>query len=205
MAPAEPAWRISGSFTLISGLRHHGHNALHRHGPSPQNELRTLSPQHFIGRHEPEVETDAGIGDLDALDRVRRHFVRDYNMPIHQCVRHKIEVRHLQKSVYRRRLIALAHGPGAHIAETGRNARVGLQKQVLPVRAHPIGQFILARADLIRHLVDAEHAARRIVFNQPLPERWAEIQAVVKILGLNEDIGVKQIAHNMTPISRAAS
>ena len=40
---------------------------------------------------------------------------------------------------------------------------------------------------------------------QPLPERRAEIQPVMQIFGLDENIGVQQVTHSITPSCRAVS
>ena len=42
-----------------------------------------------------------------------------------------------------------------------------------------------------------------VLFNQPLPERRAEVEAIVQILGLNENVRIKMVCgQSTTPISR---
>ena len=126
-------------------------------------------------------------------------------MPACQRMRHQVEIGHLQKGVDGRWLVLLASHPGAHLAELGGHSGIRFAEQAIAVVVHPLGQLVRAGGDLIGHLVDAEHPPVGVAVDQPLPERRAEIQTVVQVLCLDEDVGVQQIAHAITPSSRAAS
>ncbi len=126
-------------------------------------------------------------------------------MAVCQGVGHQIEVGHLQEGVDGRRLVVLTRRPGAHLAELRCNMRIGLTEQTIGSFPHPVGQFIGAGGDFVGYLVDAEHTTRGIIVDQPVPESGAEVQTVVQVLRLDENIGIEQVGHSMTPSSRAAS
>lgn len=171
----------------------------------PQNELRSLATQHFIGRHEAHIKTDARIGDLDDLDGVGGTFMCHYDMAICQGMRDEIEVSHLKECIDSSRFVLLPHCPGTQLAELGGDTGIGFSEQPVATVAHPVGQFIRARSDLIGDFIDAEHTARRVVLGQPIPKGRTKIQSVMQILSLDKDIGIQQVGHNVTPSSRAAS
>ena len=51
----------------------------------------------------------------------------------------------------------------------------------------------------------AENLVRRVVLDQPVPERRAEVEAVVEVLPLDEDVRVQEVAHQATPSVRPSS
>jgi hypothetical protein len=68
------------------------------------------------------------------------------------------------------------------------------QKQIIATFAHPIVQLVGAGGDFIRYFVDAEHATALAVLDQPVPQGGAEVQPIVQVLGLDEDVGIEQVA-----------
>ncbi|EXI72984.1 MAG: hypothetical protein AW07_02916 [Candidatus Accumulibacter sp. SK-11] len=98
----------------------------------------------------------------------------------------------------------MLRNPSADSAELCCDRDASSQKQTMATFAYPIVQLVSARGDFIRHFIDAEHATARAVVDQPVPEGRAEVQPIMQVLGLDEDFGIEQVGHNITPSSRAA-
>lgn len=123
----------------------------------------------------------------------------------YQRMGNQVEVGGLQKGVDSRRRVVLPSGPCADLGELRRQCRRRAAEERLAVVSGPVRQFVLTGFDFIGDLVDAEHRARIAPVQQPVPKRRAEIKAVVQVLGGYEDVSIQQIAHCVTPSSRAAS
>ena len=109
----------------------------------------------------------------------------------------------LQKGRYRRGLVILPIRPCAYLCKARHNGLVCCKKECLTPSLRPIRQIILARIKLIGNLLNACHFTSFVLFFEPCPKCRAEIEPVVKILGLNEYISIKEISHqSITPTSR---
>ena len=89
--------------------------------------------------------------------------------------------------------------------ENGRDCKDVVTQLAAVSRALDKAGFKIVATGLqfIAHLVDACDAASTVLCDQPVPERRAEIEAVMQVLRLDEDVGVEQVAgHPMTPTSR---
>lgn len=126
-------------------------------------------------------------------------------MSARQRMGDKVEVGGLEESMNGRRFVLLSSHPAAHFAEFGGYRSIGLAEQMAAVVASPLCQLVCAGVDLVGYLVDAEYTPLRIAVEQPLLECRAEIQTIMQVFCLNEDIGIQQITHAITPNSRAVS
>jgi len=172
----------------------------------PQDEARPLAAQHLERRHALDAEADAGIRDFDLLRRGRGDLVGDNRVPVGERMGYEVIVRDLEESVHGRRLVVLAGGPGADLAERGQHRGVRIDEETGAAVRGPRGELIAAGLDLVADLLDTEDPARRVVRDEPIPERRTEVEAIVQVLGLDEDVGVKQIRHQtITPRLRPSS
>ncbi len=113
-------------------------------------------------------------------------------------VSYQVAVRHLKKRSDCSRFVVRCVGPLAHDSEAWNDLGIGLEEQRRPISC-PVGEFIGSTKQLVRYAFDAVHRASARLVVDSVPERWTEIEAVVEICGLNEDVGVEQIRHHVTP------
>src|SRR6185312_7161919 len=73
--------------------------------------------------------------------------------------------------------------------------RVRRQEELRTSRLRPIGQRVSVAAQLIEHRRNAEHLARPVPGEQPVPKRRTEVEPVVVVLGLDEHVGIEQVRH----------
>lgn len=106
-------------------------------------------------------------------------------------VGYEVVVGDLKKRVYSRRFVFLACGPSADFAEGWEYGGVRFDEKTISTAGGPVGEFIVAGINLITDFFGAENQAASIVRNEPTPERRTEIEAVMEILGLNEDVGIQ--------------
>jgi hypothetical protein len=100
----------------------------------------------------------------------------------------------------------LASGPGADPAELGQYRGVRLDEETGAAVRGPRGELIAAGLDLIADLLDTEDPACLVVRDEPIPESRTEVEAIVQVLGLDENIGVEQVRHQIvTPRLRPSS
>ena len=59
----------------------------------------------------------------------------------------------------------------------------------------PFSEIVIASIDFVANLLDTVDVLLIIVCDQPIPERWAEIHAVMKVVRLNKYIRNKQVTH----------
>jgi len=62
----------------------------------------------------------------------------------------------------------------------------------------PICKVIGNRQNFIPHLLNAEHDPLGLVLDEPIPERGAEIEAVVEVLCSDEDVRVEKVCYQTT-------
>ena len=72
-----------------------------------------------------------------------------------------------------------------------------IHEEAITLSLSPGGQLIGAGFQLIAHLPNASDPAIAMRLNQPVPERWAEVEAVLQVLGLDEDVGIQQVSHQV--------
>ena len=100
-------------------------------------------------------------------------------------------------------LIILVARPVTDSTEKWQDGIIWLQKESIISRLGPLSQFVLTRVQFVRDLLDTRHLAGTALFIQPLPKRWAEIKAIMEILGLDKDVCIeKVIDYSITPTSR---
>ena len=66
-------------------------------------------------------------------------------------------------------------------------------------------KFILSVVDLVADPCDAQDHSRGVVSDDPIPERWTEIESVVQVLGADQHVDVEQIRHQTSTPSRRPS
>ncbi len=116
-------------------------------------------------------------------------------VPVCKSVSNQVVVRNQKKGVDGCRLIALTGGPGANRSQCRKQRCVWFQKEAISAIRRSIRKLIDDRLNLIAYFLDAEHLLRSIRLNQPIPERRAKIHSIVKVLCLNEHVGVEQVRH----------
>ncbi len=85
-------------------------------------------------------------------------------------VSYQIEVRYLQKRIYRSRFVALPCRPCAHRAQRRQDGRVGLYEETSPASSGPLGKFVAASPDFITDLLRAQNQTCGVGRDQPLPK-----------------------------------
>src|SRR3546814_1498695 len=108
----------------------------------------------------------------------------------------------LQEGGDRGRFVILARRPGRHLAERRNDGIVGCEEEVTPTCLGPVGEIIAGAHQFIADFLYAAHDPAAILVGKPVPEGGAEIEPIVKILGLDKDIGIEQVAGQIsTPTS----
>ena len=114
----------------------------------------------------------------------------DDRMSMSKRVSYEVVVSHLKKRIHGSRFVSLSSNPSADCAECWQHRGVGFNKESCSTVHNPAGKFIGPGSDFITDLFDAEDPSGCIGRNQPIPECGTEIEAIVEILGLNEDIRI---------------
>src|ERR1700730_9848644 len=114
-------------------------------------------------------------------------------------VGHEVIVCYLEECVDRGGLVPLTCRPGTHRAERWQHGGIWPEKEPRAALAGPGRKLVVARVDLIADLLDAEDALCGMARDKPIPERRAEVHAIVEILRLHEYVGVEEIRHQATP------
>jgi hypothetical protein len=93
------------------------------------------------------------------------------------------------------RFVPGAVGPGAGGLQARHHGGVGFVEEGVGSLAGPGGEVVVDGVELDGDLVDAEDGFRLVGMIDPVPERGAEVEAVVAVLGFDEDVGVEQVGH----------
>src|SRR5271165_2911573 len=101
-------------------------------------------------------------------------------------------------------LVPGAVGPGAGGLQARHHGGVGFEEEGVGSLAGPGREVVVDGVELDGDLVDAEDRSRLVGVIDPVPEGGAEVEAVVAVLGLDEDVRVQQVGHQPAP-SRLAS
>src|SRR5437660_1885648 len=121
--------------------------------------------------------------------------MRNNRVSMREGVSNQVVVRHLKKSIDRRRLVMLPRRPGANGSQRRKQICIRLQKEVSASLVGPISKLIAASQNLIRNSLYAEYILVGILCDKPLPKRGTKIEPIVEVLGLDEDVGVEQVRH----------
>jgi hypothetical protein len=116
-------------------------------------------------------------------------------MTMSKGMSHKVEICHLKKGVHRCRLVVLAGSLHAYRSQSWRKSSVRFQKETVAAISSPSRQIISTRFDLISHFLCAKNQLLGVGINESVPESRAEVQAVVQVLGLDEDVGIQEVTH----------
>lgn len=108
-------------------------------------------------------------------------------------------VRRFEKGIDRGFFVALRGDPGADFAESGDDVAGGAKEEPFIAPGGPGLEVIIVAGEFIADLFDAEDPAVLVGADEPVPERGAEVEAVVSILRLDEDIRIDQVRHQATP------
>ena len=85
----------------------------------------------------------------------------------------------------------------AHGAKRWQLRTIRSQKEPVATRSGPLRQLVVSGLQFVRYLLDASDLARAVLLNQPVPESGTEIEAIVQILGLDEDVSVEKNTHSL--------
>ena len=121
-------------------------------------------------------------------------------VPVRERMSHKIVVGDLKKRVHGGWLVALPVAQVLTAAESREHRGVGLEEEPGPRAARPGRQAHRHRPSISSptfSMLKTCLAALRC--DEPVPERRAEVEAVVQVLGLDEDVGVEQVRHQSRP------
>ncbi len=171
-----------------------------------QNELRLFETKHFVGSNALNPDSDTSVRNLDFLRGSSSNLMRNDGMSMRLRLRNEIEICHLQERADCSGLIILATGPTTDLCQSWKDGGIRFQEKAITTTCGPSCQFIRASLNLVADFFGTENQALRVRRDQPIPEGGSEIQAVVQVLGLNENIGIQKIAHaSPTPRLRPSS
>jgi len=129
--------------------------------------------------------------------------VRDDGAVVGHGVRYKPVISILQKGVDRCGLVSMAARPIAHGTKRWQHRVIGSQKEFVSSCCGPLRQLVVSGLQFVPDLLDARDLARAVLLYQPIPESGAEVEAIVQVLGLDEDVRIDEIiSHPITPASR---
>ena len=112
---------------------------------------------------------------------------------------HKIVICNLQECIDCNRLILLASGPTANTPQGGYDCRIRSKEEVIASLCSPFRKLVPSSINFCTNALNAKDTTGCIAGYEPLPKAWAKIKAVMKILGLDENIGIKQVGHALPP------
>ena len=119
---------------------------------------------------------------------------------------HEVIVCDLEEGIYRSRLIVLTGHPGTDRAKGGQHGGIRPDKETGAKACSPRGELVSDSLELVAYFLDTEDLTGRVVYDKPIPEGRTEVETIMQVLGLDEDIGVKQVGHQLsTPRLRPSS
>lgn len=144
-----------------------------------------------------DSDTDACVRDLDPSRGSTRHFVCHDHLVVCPAVSNQVVVRCLEECADCNRFVVRPVRPGAYFAKARNDRQVGWYEQLRPL-FRPFGQTVITGLEFGAHPFDAGYGTGRAGSGDPVPERGAEVEPVVQILGLDEDVRVEQLPGHTT-------
>lgn len=127
----------------------------------------------------------------------------DHSAIFSQRVSNQPIVCNLEKRTDGRWIIAATARPPANVVESWDNCTLWSQEKPFAPFSRPSCKLITACVKFVTDFLDTGNSTCFVLFNQPLPERRTEIEAVVQILGLYENVRIEQVGcQSTTPTSR---
>jgi hypothetical protein len=126
--------------------------------------------------------------------------VGDNRVSMGERMGHEVIVRDLKEGIYCSRLIVLTGNPGTDRAKGGQHGSIRPDKETGAKACSPRGELVGASLELVAYFLDTEDLTGCVVHDKPIPEGRTEVETIMQVLGLDEDIRVKELRHKpMTP------
>jgi hypothetical protein len=116
-------------------------------------------------------------------------------MSMGKGVGYEVVVGYLKERIHGGGFVVLFSSPSADFAERRQYCGIGFQEEGSSAVRSPDGEFIVTGSDFIADLFDAEDPSGCVSLDEPIPECRTEIEAIMEILGLNEDIRIQKVGH----------